>query len=135
MGTNVRNEVSVRNPYHISKHRMLELKHFCLQYEDWKQEYVKLVVLQGYGYGKIPEEGFSDKVGKVAIRAALLDKKMTIVKKCCKEAGGYIWEWLFMGVTCGVSFGSLQARGMNCGKDVYYLAYRKFFWMLDKERG
>ena len=32
-----RNEISVKNKYYISKHRYLELKHFCLQYPEWKR--------------------------------------------------------------------------------------------------
>ena len=54
MSTVIRSVISKKNPYHISKHRTLELKHFCMQYEEWRQEYVKLTVLQSYGYGKIP---------------------------------------------------------------------------------
>ena len=40
----------------------------------------------------------------------------------------------FEGVTCGVSYGVLAARGIPCGKDYYYDKYRKFFWLLDKVR-
>lgn len=135
MSTVIRTEVSRRNPYHVNKHRMLELKHFCLQYEDWKTEYVKLVVLKSYGYGEIKGSETVDRTSQVAIRAAELDRKMTMVKKCAKEAGGDIWEWLFMAVTCGLSFTTLEKRGIPCGKDYYYERYRKFFWLLDKERG
>lgn len=119
----------------MNKHRMLELKHFCLQYEDWKREYVKLVVLKSYGYGEVKGCDISDRVSQVAIRAKMLDDKMSLVKKCAKEAGGDIWEWLFMAVTCGLSFVTLEKRGIPCGKDYYYERYRKFFWLLDKERG
>ena len=135
MSTVIRTEVSRRNPYHVNKHRMLELKHFCLQYEDWKQEYVKLVVLKSYGYGEVKGSETVDRTSQMAIRAAELDRKMTMVKRCAKEAGGDIWEWLFMGVTCGLSFVTLEKRGIPCGKDYYYERYRKFFWLLDKERG
>ena len=61
MSTVIRSVVSKKNPYYISKHRMLELKHFCMQYEEWRQEYVKLTVLQSYGYGKIPGGEFPTK--------------------------------------------------------------------------
>ena len=135
MSTVIRNEVSRRNPYYLNKHRTLELKHFCLQYEDWKKEYVKLIVLKSYGAGEIKGTGRIDPTSDIAIRAAQLDSNMTIVKKCAKEAGGDIWEWLFMGVTCGLSFVTLEKRGIHCGKDYYYERYRKFFWLLDKERG
>jgi len=135
MSTVIRNELSRRNPYYLTKHRTLELKHFCQQYEDWKQEYVKLTVLRSYGYGEVKGGDVSDNTSKIAIRAAKLDQNMTMVKKCCKEAGGDIWEWLFMGVTNGLSYTTLAARGIPCGKDYYYERYRKFFWLLDKERG
>lgn len=42
MSTNMRAEVSKKNPYWIEKHRYYGLKHFCLQYPIWKQAYVSL---------------------------------------------------------------------------------------------
>ena len=39
MGTVIRPEVSSRNAYYISRHRHYELKHFCLQYPEWKRAY------------------------------------------------------------------------------------------------
>lgn len=35
-------ELSEKNPYYISKHRYYELKHFCLQYPEWKDALVML---------------------------------------------------------------------------------------------
>lgn len=134
MSTVIRNEVSKKNPYYLSKHRMLELKHFCLQYEEWRKERAKITVLQSYGYGKIPGGEISDKTAKLAMRAAELDGYMTMVVRCCKEADSYIWTWLLEGVTEGVGYEVLRARGIPCGKDYYYDRYRKFFWLLDKER-
>lgn len=134
MSTVIRNEVSKKNPYYLSKHRTLELKHFCLQYEEWRKERAKITVLQSYGYGKIPGSEISDKTGKLAVRAAELDGYMAMVVRCCKEADCYIWTWLLEGVTEGVGYEVLRVRGIPCGKDYYYDRYRKFFWLLDKER-
>ena len=134
MSTVIRNEVSKKNPYYLSKHRTLELKHFCMQYEEWRKERARITVLQSYEYGKIPGGDISDKTAKLAIRAAELDGYMRMVVECCKEADSYIWTWLLEGVTSGVSYGTLAARGIPCGKDYYYDRYRKFFWLLDKER-
>ena len=39
MSTVIRAELSKNNPYYISKHRYYELKHFCLQYNEWKKAY------------------------------------------------------------------------------------------------
>lgn len=134
MSTVIRNEVSKKSPYYISKHRMLELKHFCMQYEEWRKEKAKISVLQSYGYSEVQRSGVSDKTSKLAIRAAELDGYMALVVSCCKEADNYIWTWLLEGVTEGVSYGALVARGIPCSKDYYYDRYRKFFWLLDKER-
>ena len=30
-------ELSEKNPYHLSRHRYYELKHFCFQYPEWKK--------------------------------------------------------------------------------------------------
>lgn len=91
-------------------------------------------MLQSYGYGKIPGSEISDKTGNLAVRAAELDGYMAMVVRCCKEADCYIWTWLLEGVTEGVGYEVLRARGITCGKDYYYDRYRKFFWLLDKER-
>ena len=134
MSTVIRNEVSKKNPYYLSKHRTLELKHFCLQDEEWRKERAKITVLQSYGYGKIPGSEISDKTAKLGVRAAELDGYMAMVVRCCKEADCYIWTWLLEGVTEGVGYEVLRVRGIPCSKDYYYDRYRKFFWLLDKER-
>lgn len=47
MSKDVRSELSKRNKWHISKHKFLELKHFCLQYPEWHKLYLELS-LRGY---------------------------------------------------------------------------------------
>ena len=39
MATILRPELSPKNKYYIDKHRYYELKHFCLQYSEWKKSY------------------------------------------------------------------------------------------------
>ena len=39
MGTSIRPEVSSKKEYWLSRHRYYELKHFCLQYPEWKRNY------------------------------------------------------------------------------------------------
>ena len=43
MATEIRPELSEKNPYWIGKHRYYELKHFCLQYPIWKKAYNALL--------------------------------------------------------------------------------------------
>ena len=39
MATLIRPEISTKKKYWIDKHRHYELKHFCLQYPEWKRAY------------------------------------------------------------------------------------------------
>ena len=44
-------------------------------------------------------------------------------------------EYILKGVTEGWSYDILKARmNIPCCKDVYYTAYRRFFWLLNKAR-
>lgn len=46
MATTIRPEITSSSQYHISRHRYYELKHFCLQYNEWhgdKARYKTLV--------------------------------------------------------------------------------------------
>lgn len=42
MSTVIRAELSHKSKYHIDKHRYYELKHFCLQYPNWKKSYAEV---------------------------------------------------------------------------------------------
>lgn len=45
-------------------------------------------------------------------------------------------KYLLKGITEGWSYDILKARlNIPCCKDIYYDLYRRFFWLLDKERG
>ena len=42
MSTVIRPEISDKKKYWISKERYYELKHFCLQYNEWRKLYSEL---------------------------------------------------------------------------------------------
>ena len=48
MATTIRPEISRTSQWHISKHRYYELKHFCLQYHEWRGD--------SYGYRALIRE-------------------------------------------------------------------------------
>ena len=48
-----------------------------------------------------------------------------------KEAAGDLAELLLKSVTEGLSYEKLAP---SCCKEVWYTAYRRFFWLLDKAR-
>lgn len=43
-------------------------------------------------------------------------------------------KYVKLGVTEGLPYEVLQARGCPCGRDMYYAEYRYFFWRLSIER-
>lgn len=54
-----------------------------------------------------------------------------LIKKCCIEADGTIWKFIYRAVTEDISYVTLATvYDIPCGKDYYYERYRKFFWLL-----
>ena len=138
MSTTIRPEVSRKNRYWIERHRQYELKHFCLQYPQWKKAYIELegyfrsnnlnAVSSSYGYITSPVETIAES------RLYFLDR-MRMVEHAAEEASPDLWKYLLIGVTEGLSYEHLKARlEIPCGKDLYYDIYRRFFWILDKAR-
>ena len=90
MATVVRAEISESNKYWISKHRHYELKHFCLQYPEWKKEYLTLGVpsassamLEVISSTNTP----SDLTARYAIRRVYYAERIDLIEKIAKEAG------------------------------------------------
>lgn len=128
MGTNIRTTLSKKSPYYISKHRRLELVHFCLQYPEWK-EYLSSIKCRG------TSDEFSDPTGEEAVRRVLYSRNIDMVERCAKIAGGEIWKYLFKAVTSGVSYVHLATvENIPCSRDYFYDRYHKFWFILSQEK-
>lgn len=69
MSSIMRSELSEKNPYYLPKHRFLELKHFCMQYPEWKKMYNLCDFTQSAAVTGLPKTaGVSDRVGDEAIK-------------------------------------------------------------------
>lgn len=138
MGTGIRATISTKNRYWISKHRYYELKHFCLQYPDWKKTCASLDGLSGnsLSYTQFKQNGsVSDPTAKYAEARIYFHDRMEMVENAAEEAAGYMKPLLMQAVTEGVSYEHLHAQvGVPCCKDTWYTVYRRFFWILDKAR-
>ena len=139
MGTTIRPELSEKNPYWIEKHRYYELKHFCLQYPIWKKAYLALD-----GLAKRPsylvlfsgQRDLSDPTAKCAEARIFYSNRMELVESVAEETDVVLGTYILQAVTSGISYDCLKARlDIPCCKDVYYDLYRRFFWLLNKERG
>lgn len=137
MSTNIRNKISESNPYYISKHRHLELVHYCLQYDDLKQIYSELNLYPMITYDKlIKNRNLSDPTKQKAYTrlyfSILIDNIDESAKEACND--NMLEKYLLKGVTKGYSYQMLKTRyGLPYSRDIYYKAYRKFFYILDKK--
>ena len=133
MVTTIRPQISEKNKYWISKHRHYELKHFCLQYVDWKRNYIN-----SDGYNPVASESdtvFSDRTAKYGILRAKYIDKIKLIENAAKEADSDLYEYILLGVTEGLSYTHLKTKlNIPCGRDMYYDRYRRFFWILSNSR-
>jgi hypothetical protein len=138
MSTTIRPELSEKNKYWINKHRYYELKHFCLQYPEWKKAYLALD-----GYSKQSSEivailqstGCSDPTAKCAMARMHYADRMKMVEQAAIGADPELASYILKGVTEGISYEYLKARlDIPCCKDTYYDRFRRFFWLLSNAR-
>ena len=138
MATTIRPEVSIKNRYHIDKHRHYELKHFCLQYPKWKKAYIESLdadISLSMIDGSQTSEGVYDPKSSRALTRAYYSKRMRMLEQVAKDADKYLWFYILKGVTEGLSYTYLRTKlDIPCGKDMYYDRYRRFFWLLSEIR-
>lgn len=138
MGTKIRPELSKKNKYWIPRHRYYELKHFCLQYPEWKEQYTNLSsvptpkltdrVFRNIGHHSDPTERCAERKIFYQCRIAMLEQVAVLTDKD-------LAKYILMAVTYGHSYTYLKAKlDIPCSKDTYYDRYRKFFWILSDLR-
>jgi len=138
MSTLIRAKISTKNEHYISKERYYELKHFCLQYPEWKKAYSVLLESSGaHGWDPqyIPRTSHGDPTAENAIRMAYLSGNISLVEKCAVKADETLAPYILKSVTEGYSYTYLSAvLDMPASKNMFYDRYRRFFWILNKER-
>lgn len=138
MSTLIRPELSETNRYWIEKHRYYELKHFCLQYPLWRHAYNSLIDYPCSWPQLVPPcktNVVSDPITKHIDERMYYADRMKMVEQVAKETDEELSCYILEAITEGISYDHLKARtGSPCCKDVYYDLYRRFFWLLSKER-
>lgn len=138
MTTVIRPEISEKNKYWISKHRHYELKHFCLQYPQWKKEYaallessVSLSVVERTPSRNLP----GDPTARRVAARLYYQEKINLIEKIAKETDEVLYPYILKAVTEELSYTYLKSKlNIPCGRDMYYDRYRKFFWLLSNSR-
>lgn len=136
MGNHEKTELSKKNQHYISKHRYLELKHFCLQYPEWVDELRDLDGLVERGGSEIQgDPQSSDPTANTAIRRLELQKNIELIKRAVQETDGSLFYWLFLAVTEERSYTYLhEVKGIPCSRDTFYKRYREFFYVLSQKK-
>lgn len=123
--------------YDISKHRFLELYHFCMQYSEWKDELkYKKDTVRSIEVTDMPTgHGNGDATANLAVRRAELQRKCELIEQTAIEADPDIYQYIIKGVTTEyATYRYLrEIAGMPCGKNMYYDRRRKFFFLLSKK--
>lgn len=137
MATKIRPVLSEKNKYYIDKHRYYELKHFCLQYDDWKKAYSILDGYDSYQVGLgVKSSGVSDRTADYGMARAYYSNRIDMIERVARLTDLELSFYILQGVTEGYSYDIIKARfDIPCCKDTYYELYRRFFWLLDIERG
>lgn len=138
MATVIRAKISENNKYYIDKHRYYELKHFCLQYAEWRKAYSACneAIIFGSSFEKTSSSNIpSDITAKYGMMKAHYDRRIKLIEETAKAADDYLYPYILKAVTEGLSYTYLKSRmDIPCGRDMYYDRYRKFFWLLSESR-
>lgn len=123
--------------YGISSHRFLELYHYCMQYNEWKEELkYKRDTVKSISINDMPMTGNrNNQTEELVIRRTELSRKCEIVEQTAIESDENIYSYILMGVTNeGVTYKCLKEKyKIPCGKDMYYDRRRKFYYLLSKK--
>ena len=139
MSTTIVPEITEKSPWWIPKQRYYELKHFCLQYPDWKVQARMIDGIQNQAeYTDMPKtvtDKILDPTFRNAEKRAKLQSKIDMVEHAAIYAGEDLSNYILKGITEGITYSILQCKlRIPCNRNEYYDRYRKFFWVLDRLR-
>ena len=126
----------ITTKYWLPKNRFYELKHFCLQYPEWKSFLNKvkanvgkdIIHSEGQNYPGRPTEMLGIALGDISV-------KVSMMEEAAKETDSELWSYILRAVGYGDSYGRLKdIYHIPCSRERFNNLYRKFFWLLDKSQ-
>lgn len=118
--------------YNISRAKYNELKYFCMQYEEKKQE-----LHRGYGLAAVANDGQpksnlrGNPTEQEAIRRAMLQQDIDIIEQTAIEADDRIYLHILKNVTEGIPY---EWMDVPAGRKQFYESRRYFFYLLSQKR-
>ena len=127
---------SKNSKYYLPKETFLTVIHYCKQYPLWIDELNRLANTGRairYDQDRVQTSNDYDPTSSVAIRRAeILKKKETVDEVAIMVAGEIMGGWLLKGVGDDKTYFDLHHEGMPCGKDLYYMLRRRFYYEMSK---
>ena len=123
--------------YEISKHRFLELYHFCMQYPEWKEELKHSTdTVKSIQITDMPtSHNYKDNTAELAERRASLGKKCKLIEQTAIETDSELYPWILEGVTRDYASYRylLMSKDIPCDRNTYYNRRRLFYYLLSKK--
>lgn len=113
MATKIRSKLSKKNRYWIPPERYYELKHFCLQYPDWKREYLAVDPMAHefeQGEKLSATNRVEDRTALCAERKIECSQNMVLIEECCEKADPDLARYIFKAVTSNLGYTYLKSR-------------------------
>lgn len=118
--------------YGISRAKYNELKYFCMQYEEKKQELQGLSGLHAVVADGMPRGNMTgDPTASQAIRRAMLQADVELIEQTAIEADSEIYPWLIKNVTDGMPYEYMEVPK---ARKQFYESRRYFFYLLSMKR-
>lgn len=111
--------------YELPRHRFLELKHFCLQYWDWRKQ----LILADREKPGTPQD---DVVSNTATRRTDLNNAIQLIEKTAWNTDTNLGSYILRSVTENLTVSQVDPP---VSKDEFFELRRKFFWLLSEEKG
>lgn len=125
--------------YKLSSRRIAELRNYTYQYPQWIEGLEEIAELSAPVMDGMPRgTDTSDPVGRLAASRERYARNITLVDSCleeCTRDDGLRKAVRIAVTTPRVTYAWLKSQGMVFyERDAYYLAVRRFYWILDKKK-
>lgn len=124
--------------YGISAKRYKELKGFCEQYPEWKEELkynVDTIKSKQITDMPLPPHRNSDATGDLAVKRKMMSDKCKIIETCmikaCKGDKG-MYEAMMKSICLNVPFYDIESA--FCSRATFVRYRRRFFVLLDEKK-
>lgn len=126
---------SYRGKYKMTKEQYLSAKYYALRYNEWVLEYRAICdTSSAITYSDMPKGSFNteSQVEEAAIKADKIHDRIRLIESTAKEAMPDLSDYILKAVTnTDITYHQLRTlTNIPCGKNVFYNARRKFYWLL-----